>query len=360
MSLVLFSFFGCQKQVDVPGSSNLQTGDAVVTTDCSTPLVKTLIDAGGVSTMGTVTITNDEDNIFVKVDAKAGTVLTRIAYVAGSETHVADGLTLPDFFYSACNGPKTPDQVLNYTLASQTTSVTITLPASAFQEDGCVWLALLVTTKNQDGTGQLCGSVTEFDQMFGSAEYQSGFKYCKQDCPPGDCGPLRTQTPGGWGAPPSGNNPGAYLHANFDDAFGDFITVGCYPNNFYVKLTSAQAITDLLPTGGQAKKLTANLTDPASISNVLVGHLVAITLATGFDVFDADFGEAGITLGSMVIGSGTFEGWTVNQFLAEANKVLGGCSTAYTIQQVLTTATAINENYVDGKVDLGFLECPNE
>jgi hypothetical protein len=49
----------------------------------------------------------------------------------------------------------------------------------------------------------------------------------------------------------------------------------------------------------------------------------------------------------------------VNDFLAEANKVIGGCSSSFTIQQVLETASAINENYDDGKVDKGYLKCPN-
>ena len=60
----------------------------------------------------------------------------------------------------------------------------------------------------------------------------------------------------------------------------------------------------------------------------------------------------------MVISSGAFAGWTVSAFLMEANKVLGGCSSAYSIQNVLTTAAAINENYVNGNTDKGFLDCP--
>jgi hypothetical protein len=175
--------------------------------------------------------------------------------------------------------------------------------------------------------------------------------------PPADCGQLHTQTPGGWGAEPHGNNPGTYLHNNFAAAFPGGLRVGC-EGNYHIDLTNAQAITNLLPTGGKAAILTKNETDPAAIKNVLVGHLVALTLSTGFDVYDDNFGQAGITLGQMEIGSGTFAGWTVNEFLAEAHKVLGGCSTSYTPTQVLETASAINENYVDGTMDGGFLDCP--
>jgi hypothetical protein len=355
LGLFVLVAVSCQKEIKTgPQSLVVQNNSSV----CGTPVQKTLIDQGGVFNMGTVTLSNDASSIYIKIDADADRFITRVAYVAGSESHVEDGLTLPSIFYTACNGPLSPDNVSTYA-AGSTSSVTITLPASQFEADGCIWLGLLVSTTDAQGGMQLCGGVDEFDMQFGSAQYQSGFKYCKQDCPPPpDCGQLRTQTPGGWGAPPNGNNAGMYLKNNFDAAFGDFIAVGCYPGDYYVKLTSAQAIETLLPTGGQAKKLTANYTDPASIQNVLVGHLVAVTLAVGFDNYDADFGAGGVNLGDMEIKSGTFAGWSVSDFLLEANQVLGGCSSDYTIQQVLEAATAINENYVDGKVDKGFLVCP--
>ncbi len=91
---------------------------------------------------------------------------------------------------------------------------------------------------------------------------------------------------GGWGSNPAGNNPGAYLHANFNAAFGDSLTVGCVGSNFYIKLTSAQAVTNLLPVGGKPSAIKANANDPASLNNVLVGQLVALKLSVGFDIYD--------------------------------------------------------------------------
>ncbi|WP_152270184.1 hypothetical protein [Agriterribacter humi] len=177
---------------------------------------------------------------------------------------------------------------------------------------------------------------------------------------PADCGQLRTQTPGGWGAVPKGNNPGVYLHSNFTAAFPDGLYIGCYPDNYYVKLTSAQAITDYLPAGGTPATLSANYTNPSTtaLKNTLVSHLTALTLSVGFDNYDPAFGTAGTGLGSMIITSGGFANQPVSAFLEEANKVLGGCSTSYTIEQVLETASKINENYTDGKIDNGYLSCP--
>ena len=174
------------------------------------------------------------------------------------------------------------------------------------------------------------------------------------------CGQLRTQTQGGWGAAPAGNNPGTYLHANFKAAFSDGLTVGCYPGNYYIKLTSAQAVTNLLPTGGKAAALTASAVDPASSKNVLVGQLVALKLSVTFDAYDANFGQSSVALGNMVIGSGAFKGYTVAQFLQTAEQVLGGCSTEFTPTQVNETASSINENFDDGTISKGFLTCPED
>ncbi|WP_205511844.1 hypothetical protein [Longitalea arenae] len=173
------------------------------------------------------------------------------------------------------------------------------------------------------------------------------------------CGQFRTQTQGGWGSTPSGNNPGAYLHTHFKEVFGDQLTVGCYPNNL-ITLSSAQAVTDLLPTGGKASALTANYADPVSLNNVLVGQVVALKLSVSFDEYDPNFGEASeVLLGEMIIGSGPFEGMSVYGFLNIAERVLGGCETGYTPQQVNETASSINQNYVDGKSNNGFLLCPD-
>lgn len=172
-----------------------------------------------------------------------------------------------------------------------------------------------------------------------------------------DCGSLRTQTPGGWGATPRGNNPGSYLHANFAEAFPGGLTIGCEGGET-ITVTSAQAVTNLLPTGGKAAKLNSSSVNPTSVKNVLVGHLIALSLSSGFDMYDAGFGTSTIRLSEMIIGSGTFAGMTVGAFLEIANDVIGGCRNDYSIQDVLATATAINESYVDGKSSGSFLKCP--
>lgn len=175
------------------------------------------------------------------------------------------------------------------------------------------------------------------------------------DCTNAQC-QFRTQTQGGWGTNPHGNNPGVYLNANFSIAFPNGLQVGCTNT---LSLTSAQAVRDFLPSGTTPRALPAgNLTNPGNTyKNVLAGQVVALTLSVGFDLADPNFATPSTHLANLVIASGTFAGMTVQQVLNEANRVLGGCSSNYSASQMNDVISSINENYVDGTTDQGFLLC---
>jgi hypothetical protein len=173
----------------------------------------------------------------------------------------------------------------------------------------------------------------------------------------GNCGGFRTQTQGGWGTSPHGNNPGSYLYANFNAAFPQGITVGGCGKT--LKLTTPQAVTAFLPSGSTPKALTASLVNPGgSYKNVFAGQVVALAISIGFDNYDASFGSSGTPLAGQVINSGTFAGWTVQQAFDEANKKLGGCVSVYSFSALNDVISSINENYVDGATNNGFLSCP--
>lgn len=169
-------------------------------------------------------------------------------------------------------------------------------------------------------------------------------------------GEFRTQTQGGWGSKPNGNNPGAYLHANFASAFPAGLTFGC---NYTLSFTSAQAVTDFLPNGGGPKALDASLIDPDKKgTSTLAGNLTALMISLGMDAYDPNFGASSTLLKDLVVAQGDFAGWTVQQVAAEASQGLGGCSTSYSLSQLNDVVTSINENFVDGTMDNGFLKCP--
>ncbi len=166
---------------------------------------------------------------------------------------------------------------------------------------------------------------------------------------------FRTQTIGGWGAAPSGDNPGSYLQANFDNAFPDGLTIGCDATS--VSFTSWKAVNDYLPAGGTPDVLKKSYTNPkpAQLKNTLVSQVIALTLSLGFDIADPNYSSSTTNLGDLMIAEGEFMGMTVNQVLAMANDALCGDGD---VDALNAAVTSINENFVDGTYFGTFLNCP--
>jgi hypothetical protein len=176
-----------------------------------------------------------------------------------------------------------------------------------------------------------------------------------------DCGQFRTQSQGGWGVNPAGENPGTYLHDHFAAVYPSGLSVGC-TGGYSVYYSNASTVTTFLPAGGTAAVLTFNITDPDAkvIKNVLIGQVTALAINVAFDYADPNFGPAQGNLADLVISSGQFAGMSVSQFLSIANSVLGGCNNSYTADAINQTASSINANFVDGTTDGGFLTCPSD
>jgi hypothetical protein len=172
----------------------------------------------------------------------------------------------------------------------------------------------------------------------------------------GCSGQFKTFTIGGWGTNCNGNNPGCYRDAHFDAAFPDGVAIGCASNKLI--FDSSAAIANYLPAGGGPAVLPAGtFTNPTTSRGVLSSQVLAIALAVGFDNADPNFSASSSSFASLTIKAGTFQGMSVGDFLTLANNVLGGCSTQYTPAQLNEAATAINENFDNGTVDNGYLNC---
>ena len=173
------------------------------------------------------------------------------------------------------------------------------------------------------------------------------------------CSGFRAHTNSEWGANPSGTNAGAYLQQHFAAAFPGpgYLTIGC---TNLLRLTSAQAVNDFLPSFGSGGTLPAGtLTNPgATFSQTLAGHAVALTLNIKFDLTFANFGSSSTHLKDLYVASGPFTGLTVEQVLAEANNKLGGCGSSYSTTALTDVLASINSNFSDGFTNEGFLYCP--
>jgi hypothetical protein len=172
---------------------------------------------------------------------------------------------------------------------------------------------------------------------------------------PGD---FRTQTMGGWGTAASGNNPGTYRDANFASAFPNGLLVGSL-SGYSALFDSSLAIQNFLPAGGPSGSFNKSYTNPTSTNaGTLAGQAVALTLSIGFDLHDPDFGASSYNLKDLLVVSGDFLGWTVEEVLAEANRFLAGLGSAYSATQLNEVLNSINENFVDGNTNKGFLRLP--
>lgn len=307
---------------------------------------------------------------------------------------VTPSIELPNVVYNWASGSNSSQQ---YNLCAEEYVVTVTDANGCSQTytyeiiDPAPLVASCVTTADESSPGAADGSITasvvggygpyEFEWQTNPIQYGavlSGLTagtytvnvYDEKKCMTSTscevvteellCGGFRSQTQGGWGqCHQTGNNPGTYLFANFDAAFPADLTIGCGTRT--LKLTSAQAVCDFLPSGTTARILNAGaMVDPSqTYRNVFAGQLVAATLNARFDFVDPNFGASGVTLGDLEIASGPFAGWSVNALIAEANRKIGGCASAYTASQLNNALDMVNNNYVDGTSDNGFLVCPS-
>jgi len=176
----------------------------------------------------------------------------------------------------------------------------------------------------------------------------------------GSCAGIRTEYQLMWGAYPLNGNQAAYMNSNFAAAFPapNYLTIGCGSRT--LRLTSGSAIFSFLPSSGSPASLPSGLsTNPgSSIANTLAGELVALKLSVRFDEMNPSFSASTVLLKNMVIANGTFAGWTVQQLIAAADSRIGSCGGSYSRATLSAAITAVNEGYVGGTLNSGYLICP--
>ena len=161
-----------------------------------------------------------------------------------------------------------------------------------------------------------------------------------------------TFTQGGWGSP-SNSVPGQTRDNNFANVFPSGMVLGI---GHTITLTSAMAAKDFLPQGGSPAALTQGYTNPTGNITVFAGQVAALKLNVEFEKAGV-LGNNNRELLDLVITSGPLANKTVEELLHLAETALGGGSTQFSISELNDAATAVNENFVDGAVDEGFLTC---
>ncbi len=174
------------------------------------------------------------------------------------------------------------------------------------------------------------------------------------------CSGTRTESQNTWGATATTGSPAAYMTSNFATAFpgSTYLTIGCGWRK--LRLTTAAAVIDFLPSSGSVAQLPwGTVQNPgSSYSNAFAGELVALKLAVRFDELAPSFNPSSVLLKNMVIANGTFAGWTVAQLISSADAKIGSCSSSYTREQLHAAVSAVNAGYLGGTMNSGYLTCP--
>jgi hypothetical protein len=193
-------------------------------------------------------------------------------------------------------------------------------------------------------------NIAKVTAKYGTTTVSATDKETVQVVAPAPEAPYKTFTQGGWGAKPSGNNPGKFLADNFAKVYPSGVSIGGAKT---IKLTASTAVEKFLPQGSTPARLTQNYLNPNWDITVLAGQVLALKL-------NVDFSAAKLTragLGGLVVVSGDMAGNTVNQVLATANAVLGGGAlpSGLTLSELNEAVTRINENFNGGSQNNGFL-----
>jgi hypothetical protein len=164
---------------------------------------------------------------------------------------------------------------------------------------------------------------------------------------------------GTWGANATQYNLSGSMVATFGTAYPapNYLTIGC--GSRLMRFTSGAAIIAALPTyGTPAMVPSGTTTNPTNLTNTLIGQLVAAKLNVRYDAINANFAPYQGMLGSLVITSGTFAGWTFQQLIDAADQRIGGCSSTYSLSALSNALTTINNGYDQPGENVGYLTCP--
>lgn len=385
-SKILFSVLAMALAFFVAGAAQA----ALPTGTCGRATTVDLL-AGQTTKAGTVTVSNDAVNLYVTYNT-AGTGW----YLSATHLHVAGSLA--EIPQTKSGNPKIGTFSYKRDYAPPVTEDTYIIPLAQYGWEADRTTPLVVAAHavvvKLDGFGVTTATETGWAAglSFPGGSWAMYFNYQLQSCKTNlSLVMYRTQTQGGWGTIAKGGNPGTFRDANFAGAFPSGLEIGS--NNGTARFTSSFSLACFLPQGGPPDVLSPNhylnpglnidgmcSVDPNSqnapaltTAAVLGGQVTALTLNVMFDeycrtsgkcVFQGKDGIGSNPLRNLVVKDGLLcAGMTVGQVLEQANLILGGQKNyggqpLMAPSQINECASKINESFVDGLGDSGYLRLP--
>jgi hypothetical protein len=351
---------GCKQREEVLPDSDLRQLSASSSQICG-QVTQMSLKAWHGAGIGTVSISNDADNIYVQVETSGEWLLHTTRLFVGS----CDALPVNPANIPMLN--RFPYVMVHGNAGTQ--HYTFTVPKTAGVECPCVSLHSVAFRRIGARSFQLTSAWGEGIRYRPQGLIRGMFAdYCIQQCAPADPGPGDSQLPTCSVAPGSyisytqsawgdANSPaGQYLLANFNQVFPNGLTVGCGTNT--VTFTSAQAIIDALPSSNPPSILSGSSVDPAVLNNEFVAWQVALKLMVAFDDTNPSMNPSPTPFGDLVLTATILQGSTVRQVMQIGDQVLGGCSPSFTPTRMAGTLESILQNFQSEESTFNSLGCP--
>lgn len=329
------------------------------------PMTTPLVTSDGAS-VGTLSVYNSTDGLFVTASAGEGWELTDTRMVVTTSRSAIplcrDGSpNLGRYWLQRRGKPAAPQ--LSYALpllVDPGTELFLSLRASVRPSQGAGRSA--ASLQHDCDNGSLTTPAWAQGPFLSGNRGAMYVTYTVRDAAaPTLAGQFRTYTQAAWGVDPQGNNPGAYLQANFSAAFGSSLTIGT-SREMNARFTMAQAVSRFLPQAGVPAALAGRTLNPTDLSNPFAGEVLALSLTVGFDRQDPDFSASTIPFETLVVAdpSSPYFGLPVSDVLSAANQLLAGLTDpqGVSLQEAYDTVVRINATFEDGTVDRGFLGLP--
>jgi len=343
----------------------------------TTPLVTSEAAA-----VGTVTVFNSTDGLFVTASPAAGWELT--------ETRLAVSRSLDRIPKSKTGSPNVDRFQLRKKKAGADGAIAYTLPLLV-PSGTELFIALYARLRpaallskadgredghhgdHDDDRDDDCDDGRRDDDSEGPSAWAQGTPFTatsgemylsyivRAAAPPTLAGKFRTYSQESWG----GESPDAfapdYLMKKFLAAFPHGADLG-FSGGLGVQFTTAQAVADFLPQAGIPGPLSRPAINPRDLANPFAGATLALTLNLGFDAMDEAFSPDAGALTALVVAdpSSSLYGVPVGEVLTMANQCLADRPdpAAPDLQEVYDAVVRINANFEGGVVDAGFLGRP--
>ncbi len=166
---------------------------------------------------------------------------------------------------------------------------------------------------------------------------------------------FRIESPGAWGARAHNGNCAEELQENFDRMFPEGVEIGKNAN--VLVFTSAEAVSNFLPTAGPLKSIPTTTIDPTSreLRSSFIAKVLALKLSIRMDQANRDFSNSDHKLAKCIIKDGLFEGTSVARFLDICEAAIGGETTAVPVLLIEKQLNRLCNNYAPGQISQDLL-----